>query len=116
MVSVDVKHHIYLLYWNHRVSVYHQLHSDDILSTVQHFVTKVNLVVHHHGSERHVRKQNWVAVFTVKVTVRAHNDQNVTLSRSFELLPLLLPNLVTWHIIMNYVCLVRQCVSCINIG
>ena len=60
MVSVDVKHHIYLLYWNHRVRMY-QLHSDDIFNTVQHFVTKVNLVMHHHESERHARKQSWVA-------------------------------------------------------
>ena len=45
------------------------VHLDDISSTAEPSVTKLGMVMHHHGLECHAR--DWFAVFKFRVTVRA---------------------------------------------
>ena len=45
------------------------VHLDEVFSTPEPSVTKLCMVMHHHGSE--VMQDNWFAVFKVRVTVKA---------------------------------------------
>ena len=61
--------------------------------SLQPFVTKLGIVVHHHEPECHAKK--WDSIFKVKVTVWAYN-QNMTVSTisfiSYKPVSLLQPN------------------------
>ena len=56
------------------------------------FVSKLGLVVHHHELEYPTVLKNCFVVFKVKVTVKAHNNQSMTVYS--EPLILLEPNLI----------------------
>ena len=69
------------------------VHLDDIFSTAEPFVTKVGMVMHHHGLECHAKR--FVCYFQGHGHSKGSYDQNMTVSAvPSKLLILLLQNLV----------------------
>ena len=88
---------------------------DDIFWTVEHFVTKLGMVMQHHEPECHAGKRMF-SIFKVKVTARAHNyNQNMALSTiSSELLISWQPNSVRWYIIISQSVLWQKLDCCVQ--
>ena len=100
-----------------RIPVNVQLH--DISSTAEAFVTRLGMVMHHHGPKCHARKQ--ISCLQVQGHSEDSNDQIYDCFwHIYWTADLLHPNLVGWHIIISlrgmlfccrcYVC-VCECVE-----
>ena len=74
---------------------------DNIFWTVEHFVTKFGMMMHHHEPECHVGKKLFAA-FKVRVTARADMTEIWPFSIIYaELLILWQPNMMWWYIIIS---------------